>query len=355
MRKLTAIIIAVITVCNWAEAQVSCTNASFSTLTSYTNGMDNDSLFFICNGETATLLATPPSGTPGWDFVWQQFNVAGKSWNPLTTAAGVPMSQQSNLQPGGYRVIITDGTATIVGTYIVWVCRVNINPTVNVNPIAAGCGNVQLTGQINAGSITPYYNPPSLITDPNSALIVNSETAITVCFSGTHTWISDLGFYLVGPASCGSPTILLSPNPGSNGQGQICNSADNFTSLCFSTESTAIFNPCTPGTYSGTYGGYGVGAGTLINWAALYGCDASQAGWSVQVYDCVSGDTGALTDATITASGNSVGGSPITYTYTTPIGFSSAIADNSCSPTSASIYTVPSAPAVVTIGPCGGD
>lgn len=336
----------VLTIWCSSNAQITCTNASHRTLTAYTNAMPNDSLFFICNGQTATLLATPPGGTPGWNFSWQQFNVAGNNWNPLINVTGVPMSQQSNLQPGGYRVIITDGSSTIVGTYIVWVCRININPTVNAVPIAAGCSNVQLSGQINAGSITPYYNPPSINTNPNSSLLISGSTSISVCFSGTHSWISDLGFYLVGPASCGSPTILLSPNPGSNGQNNICNSADNFTNLCFSNQSTAIFNPCTFGTYSGTYGGYGPGGGTMINWAALNGCDASQAGWSVQVYDCITGDTGSLTGANINISGTSVGGSPITYTYSSPAGFSSPIADNSCSPTSASIFTVPASPAV---------
>ena len=347
MKKLIAVCAALLVCAGIAEAQLSCTNASYRTLTSYTNGMTNDSLFFICGGSsTATLLATPPSGVPGWTFTWQKFNAPGNNWNPLAIVTDAPLSQQSNLQPGGYRVIITDGTNAEVGSYIVWICKMNINPFVNVNPIPAGCGNVQLTGQINAGTITPYYNPPVLNTDPESALLLNSSSTISVCFTGLHSWISDLGFYLIGPASCGSPVITLSPNPGSNGQGNICNSADNFTNLCFSSSSTAIFNPCAPGTYSGTYGGYGVGAGTMINWNALNGCDASQSGWSVQVYDCVGGDTGSLTGASISFSGTSVGGEPITYTYSSPSGFSSPIGDNSCSPTTASIFTVPASPAV---------
>lgn len=342
MRKLTASVIAVFAMVCISQAQLSCSNDSFGTLTSYTNGMPNDSLFFVCLGQTATLVATPPGGTPGWNFTWQQFNASGNNWAAMTTITGVPVSEQNNLQPGGYRVVITDGTNTVVGTYIAWICRINVNPSVNVNAIAAGCGNVQLTGQINAGSITNYYNPPTLITDPNNALIVNDQTQISVCFSGNHTFFSDLGFYLVGPSSCGSPTILLSPNPGAN-----CNAGDNFVNLCFSSESTTILNQCTAAVpVTGTYGGYGAGAGTMINWAALNGCDASQSGWTVQVYDCVGGDVGALTDATITVNGTTVGGAQTTFTYTTPPGFSSTIADNSCSPSTASIYTVPSAPAV---------
>jgi hypothetical protein len=345
MYKIISFCIAVFACWCTAAGQISCTNAIHRTLTNYTNGLPNDSLFFICNGQTATLVATPPSGTPGWNFTWQQFSAAGNNWNPLTVSNNVPSSQLNNLQPGGYRVIITDGSSVNVGEYIVWICRVNVNPTVNVLPIAAGCSNVQLQAQVNAGTITPYYNPPIINNNPSNSLIIGPGTSIQICYTGTHTYISDLGFFLVGPASCGSPTILLSPNPASNGQYIFCNSSQNFTNLCFSNQSTAIFNPCSPGTYSGTYGGYGPGGGTMINWTALNGCDASQPGWAVQVYDCVLTDTGILTGANITFNGTSVGGDPISYSYSSPSGFSSAIADNSCTPSSASIFNVPSAPA----------
>lgn len=345
MKKIIAIV-AMVCITSIALTQISCSNAAQRALTNYTNGLDNDSLFFICSNQTATLIATPPSGTPGWGFQWQKFNVAGNTWTPLANENGVPFSQQSGLQQGGYRVIIKDGSNTEVGTYIVWICKININPNVNIVNIPAGCGNVQLTGQINAGSITPYYNPPIENSNPNDAMIISNQTTITVCFTGLHSYVSDLGFYLVGPASCGSPTIPLSPNQG------ICNSADNFTNFCFSTSATNILDPCTYGSYSGTYGGStSLGGSGLINWAPLYGCDASQAGWSVQVYDCNGIDVGTLTGASISFSGITVGGESTTYTYSSPPGFSSSIADNSCTPQSASIYTVPASPAVVVTFP----
>jgi alpha-beta hydrolase superfamily lysophospholipase len=60
-----------------------------------------------------------------------------------------------------------------------------------------------------------------------------------------------------------------------------CNSGNNVSSLCFSTESTANFNVCTaPTPLTGTFGSYGI-AQTPIDWSLLNGCDATAPGWSV--------------------------------------------------------------------------
>src|SRR5690606_7563958 len=114
-------------------------------------------------------------------------------------------------------------------------------------------------------------------------------------------------FHVTGVQTCALP---ISPNPGANGQGPVCNSNNNVNGLCFSTNSTANFNPCLPETacgntteclsnYSGVYGTYGPTA-TPINWSPLYGIDAAQGGWAVQIYDCIGVDVGALTNASIT-------------------------------------------------------
>ncbi len=354
-RILFIVGIALVGVVN-ANAQISCSNATYRTLTEYTTSNNNDSLFVICSGATATLVATPTGGTPGWNFTWTKFSPVSNSWVSFTTQNGVPVSTQSNLAPGGYRVQITDGNNVEIATDVVWVCQMTTPPSVNVTNIPAGCGPVQLTGQINQGQITPYYNPPSTNLDPSTMLIVDEDTEITVCYTGTHTWVSDMAFYLRGPESCGSPVILLSPNPGANGQGSVCNSNDNFNNLCFSTSSSANFDPCLPefdldglfpvtSNYSGTYGSYGpTGSPTPIDWSALNGCTASQAGWAVQIYDCINLDFGTLTGATLSFSGLSEGGNPVTYTYTTPSGFSSNINDNSCDQATASIFEVPAPP-----------
>lgn len=322
-----------------ASAQISCTNAVYRDTTSYTEPIPNDSLFFICTGQTATLIATPSSGTPGWTFQWSSFVAATNTWTPLATETNVPSSTQ-NVGNGGFRVQIFDAGNELVETDIVWVCRVQTNPTINVNTIPAGCGAVNLSAVFITGNITPYFNPPTG-TGVVPQLIIDANTEINICYTATHSWVSDLAFYVVGPASCGSPTLLLSPNPGANGQGTVCNSGNNVTNLCFSTESTNNLDVCAgaPFTLQGTYGTYGPGA-TPINWSLLYGCDANASGWSVQIYDCIGGDIGTLTDATLTFDGINNLGDEMSTLYSTPSGFSSAISDNSCSPSTASIYQV---------------
>ncbi len=338
MKKIILLLIGVCSIQTSLFSQITPNGNSGSTVTAYTNGAPNDQIYIWCAEGLATtsasLTATAPSGTGPWTFEWFYHNQATSSWSPYTSQSGAS-STISNLPSDGYRVEIYDAGSNLVGCYIAWVW--NMNGDVSVNQSIVNCDATNLSGAISANSSFTYYNPPP----PES--IITSSTNITVCFSATHTWVSDLAFYLVGPASCGSPTILLSPNPGANGQGTVCNSGDNVNNLCFTTTSTSILNVCNPApaTLSGTYGGYGAGAGTLINWNPLVGCNAAQGGWRVQIYDCISSDVGSLTNATITFSNlASVCGSPTSISYTSGA-INSAINDNSCSAGTASIFQVP--------------
>jgi hypothetical protein len=315
-------------------------NSAVSTV--YTNGQPNDQIYIYCSTPTSpasgTLTATPTSGTGPFTFSWYQYNTGSNSWQPYATTSGAT-STQSGLANGGYFVQITDAGGNPAGCFRAWVF---INETIvdagaNIN----ACGSFNLSGTASAVANYTYYNPP-----PNP-LTINNTTQIQVCFSATHTWVSDLAFYLRGPASCGSPTILLSPNPGAIGQGSVCNSGDNVNNLCFSSTSTNNLNVCNPApsSLSGTYGTYGPSA-TAINWSGLYGCDASSGGWTVQIYDCIGGDVGALTNANITFNGASACG-PLNVNYTSGA-INSAINDNSCTAASASSFSVPQATTTTT-------
>ena len=309
-------------------------------MTQYTDGQPNDAIYYYEPGATGSLTATPESGVPGWNYVWSRFVVGTSSWTFYSSENNVASSTISNLSAGAYGVTITDANGDVVGCYQAWIVQVLTEPSVDVDPIPSACnGPVMLNGTINYGTVTPYSNLPA------SQMLIDANTSISICFSGIHTWVSDLAFYAIGPASCGSPTLTLMPNPGALGQGSVCNSGDNISSLCFSSESSNNINVCNgaPSTLSGTFGTYGPSS-TPINWGAFNGCEATSGGWSVQIYDCIGGDVGALTDATITFSGTDACGTDQTITYTTPPGYSSAIFDNTCSAATASIFSVPAPP-----------
>ena len=309
-------------------------NSSVRT-TTYTSGAANNSIYIWCGvGNNGSLSFTPTTGTQPYTFNWFQYNTTTFSWSTLTTQTGLT-STLNNLGNGVYRIEVYSSDGALVSCDIAWVWNVTTQLTAS-NTILS-CGSTTLSGTNSVSPTTfTYYNPPP----PQS--LINANTNITVCFTGTHTWVSDLGFYLIGPASCGSPVITLSPNPGSIGQGNVCNMGDNFNNLCFTNGAGNNLNVCnSPTPLTGTYNRYGSNPGTPINWSSLIGCNAAQGGWRVQVFDCVSLDVGSLTNARITFSNlTSICGSPTTITYNSGT-INSPINDNSCSQATASVYQVP--------------
>ncbi len=318
-------------------AQITANGNSTSQTTAYTNGTANDQIYIWCTDNfldhQGSLTVTPSVTTNGpFTFNWYFLDDATTSWSFLSTSTG-STSVLNNLPSDGYRVEILDNSGVLIECYVAWVW--NLSSETSISQSNTGCNQLNLTGVANASTSFTYYNPPS----PES--LITAQTQITVCFSATHTWVSDLAFYLRGPASCGSPTILLSPNPGAIGQGTICNSGDNVNNLCFTTSPAANLNVCAgaPFTLSGTYSSYGP-SNTPINWGSLIGCNAAQTDWAVQIYDCIAGDFGALTNASITFSNleTRCGSSPnITYNSGA---MNSAINDGSCSSATASIFQV---------------
>ncbi|MEL1243209.1 T9SS type B sorting domain-containing protein [Flavobacterium sp. DGU11] len=328
------------------SAQIVANGNSGSAVTAYTNGAPNDPIYIWCSeglGTTAgSLTATSPSGAGPFTFKWFYHNQTNSSWAPLTTQTGTS-STISNLASDGYRVQVYSAANTLIACYNAWVWNMNAQMTAASQP--SGCDTSNLLGSLQINGSFTYYNPP-----PPEA-IITPLTQISVTFNATHTYVSDLAFYLVAPNGV---TIALMPNPGVTGNpgGGICNSSDNVINFTLNNTSTNYIDVCTPDVpLSGTWGGYMAGSPlvpTPINWAPLYGINAAQGGWAVQIYDCIGADVGALTNATITfnnldATCNAT--SSITYASGN---INSVINDNSCSAASASIFSVPVSPALST-------
>ena len=315
-----------------ANAQIfSCPTCAGSAPTSYTNGQPNDSIFFVCGGNTADLIATSPPSLVGlYNYTWQYFNPITNTWD-LFFSAPLVLSPQNltGVGPGGYRVVITDAFNTFMGSDVAWVSSVTAPTSVDVAPIPAGCGGtLNLSALVNLGTATPYFNSPA---DLSSPLIIGPSTSISICLNGTHSWNSDLSFTLIGPAACGSPSVVLSPYTTSVGQYALCNGANNFSNLCFTNQSTTNFNICNAGgNMTGSYGSSGPAA-TPINWSAFNGCNATQGPWILQVSDCYIGDTGTiLPTTTLTISGTNTLGAPTTISFSPSTTAPAAIIDGSC-------------------------
>lgn len=342
MKKIFILAVGSVLLSQTAFGQITPNGNSGSTTTAYTSGAANDPIYIWCNeglaSATGSLTATPTNGTAPYTFEWYFHNQATASWNSYFSDAGMT-STINGLASDGYRVEIYDNGGNLVDCDIAWVW--NMNTDVTASNASSACDATNLTGTINVTNFS-YYNPPP----PES--LINPSTEITVCFDATHTYVSDLGFFLVAPAACGTPTIPLSPHPEAinAGNGCCCNSGNNVNDLCFSTTTASALYVCGSGVpLTGTFGAYETNP---INWAPLYGCNAAQGGWQVQIYDCIGADVGALTHASITFSNlTSVCGSPTTITYDSGA-INSAINDNSCSAGTASLFSVPPSPDLTT-------
>jgi hypothetical protein len=335
--------------CLNANGQMVCLNAQSADTTAYTNGMSNDSIYFVCAGQNATVVATPTSGGTGYDFVWYSFSAALNQWvfaNQDLDAA----SSTRNLPIGGFKVEIFDADGNLVESDICWVSRILFPPIVNANTIPPGCTSVQLSGLFFYPQITSYYNPPPYSTA--LPVYVNSETDITVCFEAAHGFVSDLSFHLIGPESCGSPHAVLSAAPFELQEDTMCNSGSDVSALCFSTTSSDNLDICenAPFSLTGVFGSYGSEA-LPIDWDVFIGCNANEEDWAVQVYDCVGGVSGELLDVTISFEAADGIGNPVNITYATPASFQLDIPDELCELDTNYQVTVPRQPQSATVIP----
>ncbi|MBC5835991.1 beta strand repeat-containing protein, partial [Flavobacterium bernardetii] len=322
--------------------------------TNYSNPLysanSNDPIYIFNSGGNDGNLECPAGVDVATTYNWYKFNPATNSYANYALGS---TRIQSNLPDGGYLVVRNDAGTITEGRAWIWNVA-SSNPNAGVDAIVCKGDTHSLNGSI--GGLVQTFTHYDPVRRP---FIIGPTTRISVRFNATHTYVSDLGFYFVDPSS--TITIPLAVN-----QANTCNSGDNVSNLTFSNQGApAYFNYCSPvvAPLTGTWNGYYTGTNPtdlpnntnkLINWAPLYGIDANQGGWAVQIYDCVGADIGNLTGATIIFDDGF--GNIVTYTSGS---INVPINDNSCTQATASIYVVPSSPLVtvsqtLTINPSVG-
>jgi gliding motility-associated-like protein len=320
--------------CYNATGQVSITapNASGGSQTNYTDNYTQDSIFVFCsptidsNGAQLKATSNNTNELGVLVFSWSKFNPATNQYQSYDINNGIGSSTISNLEDGGYAVTVYNRWGEIIGCSRAWVYTNIANLTISKLP--EFCGPFMLNTNIEHKDELTYYNPPS------DDLTIDENTTITVCFSANHDYVSDLGFYLIGPEQCGSPSIKLMEAFAVSENNEVCNDGNNVLDLCFTTTSLTYYsNPCSaPTPLTGNYA-------SEENWSAIFGCQANLPGWKVQVFDCIDGDIGILTHAQIIFESASSSCRPIQIIYDSG-DIESTIKDNSCTAEKASTFEV---------------
>lgn len=331
---------------NTTELPVTSTTSCGAISTNYSDptlsGNSNDPIFLFNSGANAGALQCPAGASGTVTYNWYKFNPTTNSYDNYALNS---TRTQTNLPDGGYLVVRNDGGTILEGRAWVW----NIGASIpNAGPDAVVCNGDTYSLNGDVGGLYQVYTHYNPVRRP---FIIDATTRITVTFNATHTYISDLAYFMVSPD--GTRTVLLAAN-----QGNTCNSGDNVNNLIFTTQGApAYYNFCSPttapttGTWNGFFSGPAPIPGTLpnvgtaiaantnylINWSPFYGLNANAGGWKVQIYDCISQDVGNLTGVTLTfddGAGN--------VNTDTSGAIAVVINDNSCSAATASIYIIPS-------------
>lgn len=335
---------------NTTELPVTSTTSCGSLVTNYSDptnsGNSNDAIYLFNSGSTTGGSLECPAGVSGTTtYTWYKFNPTTNSYDSY---AGNNTRIQTNLADGGYLIVRNDGGTITEGRAWVWNIGTAI-PFAGTDATVCNGDSYSLNGDVGGVFQTyTHYNPVK------RPFIIDATTRISVTFNATHTYISDLAFFMVSPD--GLRTVVLASN-----QGNTCNSGDNVSNLTFrSFGAPAYYNFCSPTTApsTGTWNGFHSSQATtnpipatfpytglpiaqntdyLIDWSPFYGLNANSGGWKVQIYDCIGADVGNLTSATVTfddGAGNV--NTDTSGTIAVPIN------DNSCTAATASIYIIPS-------------
>ncbi|OFX26589.1 MAG: hypothetical protein A2033_08845 [Bacteroidetes bacterium GWA2_31_9] len=318
---------------------------------------EQDTIYVFCSDSlNAGTLVAP--GTSGCTFDWRKYDSSTMQFISFSTTQTV-----TDLSSELYEVVVTCNSVKSC-----YYAHVFVNQTItDLYEIVAGCSPFQLSGLFDKVSDFTVYAPT------DEPFLIDSTTQIEVCFDISHTYVSDLGFYLVAPNfgnGCSSvtqpgqygivellpsvsqwdnatslPQSVLSCSP--SDINFVCNGGNDVYNFCFTTAYPAgdsLYTACVcdlPVPLTGDYASAG-------SWSTIYGQQVPASygtpyncGWSVIIMDCEQIDIGYLTNATFKFTGNGVCGQSTHYFDSGII--SSSINDAACDVSSASRFVIPPA------------
>jgi gliding motility-associated-like protein len=304
-------------------------------LTNYTNGDPNHRVFYFPFTTNTPGVLSANSAAP-LTYVWSKYvievvNAARNGWVQVQLDANATSSSIINQGMGAYLLQRFDGAGNYVDHEICWIQVLRppaALPEANITNSNADCdGPVVVNGQANGTSIGiltiggSIANPATIYSYsevPPLPVLINASTEIEVCIEGSQNNLSNLVFGLVGPESCNSPVVILGSTP--NLTPPVQNPADaatgnfncNFNgtvnyNLCFTNDAAdGAFNICSVsnGVFSGNVFSTANNANIPFDWSPIYGCDATNGDWTVEIWDCgIPSTQGTITDISISFNG----------------------------------------------------
>jgi gliding motility-associated-like protein len=140
---------------NQAVAQITSPEASYSELTDYPSGANNDPVFYYTSVGAGSLNVAP-GGTGSYTFTWYRYNVANNSFDVFVSSETGSTSSISNLLETGYRVMVDDGAGNLQ-THTCWTFEPAIL-SVNISLGSESCYQLSLQTE-QTSKVLQYYDP----------------------------------------------------------------------------------------------------------------------------------------------------------------------------------------------------
>lgn len=169
------------------NAQIYSPEADFVDTTDYRIDQVNDSIFVFYSPEDDIkgILRAEGIGSGSFDFNWSRYDTIAKSWNLFFSESSVSSSELQDLEEGGYRVDISNGT-DVDTTFRCWIhlngFKLDVLYDLINGPPKAFCGALILNAEINIDSFY-YYNfltEERILRDPELNYLWSADTDFTV-------------------------------------------------------------------------------------------------------------------------------------------------------------------------------